>query len=360
MFKINSSYDLKADQINAVENLVNNIKSKKKKHNVLLGATGTGKTFTIANVIQKLNLPTLIIAHNKTLAAQLYGEYKALFKDNCVEYYISYFDFYQPEAYLPSSGTYIDKTSKINDLIKMLRLSTLNGVTQHKDVVVIASVASIYGTIDPNEYKTLFLEIKVNDVFPKMQILKRLIEIGYLRNQLTIEKNGFFYARGDVIEISPGWTSDFNIRIELYGDTIEKIVTFSPYNHNILHEYKRYVIFPADDYLYNIDRTKLACIKIKEELKERITFFTNQQKLAESERIQARTNKDVEDLLNFNICHGIENYGRHLENRPPGSAPFTLIDFFNLNDWLLIIDESHMTIPKLKVCIILILVVNLR
>ncbi len=343
-FKIISPYKLKGDQINATAQLIKGLKNNLQDQ-VLMGATGTGKTFTIANVINTLNRKTLIMAANKTLAAQLYSEMKTLFPNNRVEYFISNFDFYQPEAYVARSDTYIEKTAQSNIEIQMMRLSALNALTTRDDVIVVASVAAIYGEFNPEKYKELFFEIETQQEFSRDFILNRLIEMGYTRNNKT-KKPGTIMVRGDVIEISPGWSDEYYIRIDLFGDMIDGIYLLDKLNKKIIKYYNKYTIFPAKDYRTTPEALAEAVEKIEKELKIRLKFFEKNSKLIEHQRLKERTLNDINSLKEFGFCSGIENYSQHLEGRNDHEKPFTLIDYFG-DDFLLVVDESHISIPQI-------------
>ena len=344
-FKLISNYHPTGDQPKAIKELVEGIK-KRKSLQVLLGATGTGKTFTIANVINQVNLPTLVLVHNKTLAGQLYSEFKELFPSNRVEYFVSNFDFYQPEAYLPSSDTYIDKNAVMNEEIEMLRTSAINSVLERKDTIIVASVASIYGLTDPNEYRDLVFDIHVGDKLDHHEFFKRLIDDQYHRNNLELMP-GSFRSRGDVIEIAPINNKDNIIRIDCFDDEIEKIEEFNSLNGEVIASYKTYPIFPAYDHASTRQRISEATKSIKKELDERLAFFKKNGKLLEAERLEMRTKQDIESMLEFGMCKGIENYSRHIDKRKEGEKPFTLIDYFP-KDFLLVIDESHVSIPQIR------------
>lgn len=345
MFKLKAPYQPTGDQPEAIKKLVlainNNI-----KYQVLLGATGTGKTFTMANVIVEVQKPTLILVHNKTLAMQLYGELKTFFPENRVEYFVSYFDFYQPEAYLPKTDTYIDKNSKQNQEIEMLRLSALNALSISKDVIVVASVAAIYGEQEPTAYKNNFFELRKEQQIKRKDLLLRLVKNGYIRNDVSLEP-GSFSAKGDLIKLAPSWNDQFYLRISLFGDEIEEIARIDTLGANVLERFPFITIFPAQNYITSKERVDQAVIKITEELKVTLAQLRKNNMLVEAQRLQQRTEHDLESLKEFGICSGIENYSRHLENRVEGTPPYTLIDFFP-NDFLTIIDESHMTLPQIR------------
>ena len=345
-FKIVSKFKPTGDQPAAIEKLVEGLNNGKKLQ-VLLGATGTGKTFTMANIIEQTQRPTLVLVHNKTLAGQLYSEFKELFPNNRVEYFVSNFDFYQPEAYIPKSDTYIDKNAVMNEEIEMLRTSAINSVIERRDTIVVASVASIYGLTDPDEYKRLVFDIRVGETININGFLKRLVDAQYKRNNLD-PAPGTFRVRGDTIELIPTNVSENEvIRIELFGEEIEKITHLNLLTGEVKHRYNTYPIFPAYDHASTHERIKHATETIKEELKERLEFFKSNEKYLEAERLEMRTNQDVESMLEFGICPGIENYSRHIDRRKPGERPFCLVDYFP-KDFLLFIDESHVTFPQLR------------
>ena len=344
-FKIVSKYRPTGDQPEAIDALCKGI-NEGKKLQVLLGATGTGKTFTISNVIERVQKPTLVLVHNKTLAGQLYAEFKELFPNNRVEYFVSNFDFYQPEAYLPKSDTYIDKSAVMNEEIEMLRVSAINSILERKDTIIVASVASIYGLIDPDEYRNLVFDIRVGEEIDRNKFYKALIDAQYKRNNLDL-KPGSFRVRGDVIEIAPPNTEDFIIHIDTFGDEIERIAITDPLTGETKKQYKTYPIFPAYDHASTHERIKKATETIAIELEERLKFFKDQEKYLEAERLENRTRLDMENMLEFGVCPGIENYSRHIDQRKPGSRPYCLIDYFP-KDFLLVIDESHVTFPQLR------------
>ncbi|MBE4704268.1 excinuclease ABC subunit UvrB [Spiroplasma platyhelix] len=345
MFKLVAPYQPTGDQPQAIRELVSGIENNI-KNQVLLGATGTGKTFTMANVITTVQKPTLILVHNKTLAMQLYGELKTFFPENRVEYFVSYFDFYQPEAYLPKTDVYIDKNSKINQEIEMLRLSTLNALSTSKDVIVVASVAAIYGAQDPEQYKQTFFELRKDTKINRQDLLHRLVLMGYERNDLEL-KPGTFSAKGDVIKIAPSWTDQYFLRVSLFGDEIEEIAKVDTLNANVLERYPFLTLFPAQDYISTKERVDYAVQEIAKELEVTLAKLRKNNFLLEAQRLEQRTNNDLESLREFGICNGMENYARFLEKRSPGSAPYTLFDFFP-KDFLTIIDESHMTLPQVR------------
>ena len=344
-FEIVSKFKPTGDQPEAIKELVNGIKEGK-KFQVLLGATGTGKTFTVSNVIQAINKPTLVIVHNKTLAGQLYEEFKEIFPNNRVEYFVSNFDFYQPEAYLPKSDTYIDKSAVMNEEIEMLRTSAINSILERKDTIIVASVASIYGLTDPDEYRNLAFEIRVGEELDREKFFSRLIDAQYKRNNIDL-KPGTFRVRGDIIEVVPPTTKEFEIRIDTFGDEIESISEIDILTGEIKHQYKTYPFFPSYDHASTNARIKKAVETISIELNERLNFFKQNGKLLEAERLEMRTRQDMDSMLEFGMCPGIENYSRHIDQRPAGSRPFTLMDYFP-KDFLLIVDESHVTFSQIK------------
>jgi len=345
MFKLESKFEPSGDQPKAIEELVSGIKSGKKRQ-VLLGATGTGKTFTMANVIEAVNKPTLVLAHNKTLAGQLYSEFKELFPNNHVEYFVSYYDYYQPEAYVPSSDTYIEKDSSINDEIDELRHGATSSLLNYDDVIVVASVSCIYGIGEVEDYKSHMLILTVGDTIRRDEILTRLIDMTYERNEIDFHR-GTFRVRGDVIEIIPANEKSSGIRVELFGDEIEKISTFDVLTGAILQNKKTVSIFPASHFVTNPEKLAISIERIEDELKGQIEYFKDKGKFIEEQRIRERTNYDIEMLKETGFCHGIENYSRHLALREAGETPTTLIDYFP-DDFLLIIDESHVTVPQVR------------
>ena len=346
LFKIVSPYKPTGDQPQAIEELVEGIKTGKKVQ-VLLGATGTGKTFAMANVIERVQRPTLVLVHNKTLAGQLYSEFKELFPNNRVEYFVSNFDFYQPEAYLPKSDTYIDKSAVMNEEIEMLRTSAINSVLERRDTIIVGSVASIYGLTDPDEYKNLVFNIRVGETIDRKQFFKSLVDAQYKRNNLELAP-GTFRVHGDIIELVPATGMlDICIRIDTFGDEIEKIHAVDILTGEVKRSFHTYPIFPAYDHASTHERIKEACKTIKEELVQRLDFFRKEGKLLEAERLEMRTNQDMESMQEFGMCPGIENYSRHIDKRKPGERPFCLLDYFP-DDFLLFIDESHATFPQIK------------
>ena len=343
-FELVSEYAPTGDQPQAIEALVRGFKEGN-QFETLLGVTGSGKTFTMANIIQALNKPTLIIAHNKTLAAQLYGEFKEFFPNNAVEYFVSYYDYYQPEAYVPSSDTYIAKDSSINDEIEKLRLSATAALAERRDVIVVASVSCIYGLGSPEEYKSMVVSLRPGMIKDRDQVLRELVDIQYTRNDMDLQRSSF-RVRGDVIEINPAQGGDYLIRIEFFGDEIDRIAEVEPLSGKVHAVLNHIAIFPASHYVVSQDKIKAACDNIEKELEERVRYFKSEDKLIEAQRIAERTNFDVEMLRETGFCSGIENYSRHLNGMPEGAPPMTLMDFFG-DDYLIIIDESHMTIPQI-------------
>ena len=343
-FKLHSEYAPTGDQPQAIKELVDGFKEGN-QFQTLLGVTGSGKTFTMANVIAALNKPTLIIAHNKTLAGQLYGELKEFFPENAVEYFVSYYDYYQPEAYVPSSDTYIAKDSSINDEIDKLRLSATASLSERRDVIVIASVSCIYGLGSPDEYQDMIVSLRPGQMKDRDQVLRELVDIQYTRNDMDIQRSTF-RVRGDTIEIYPAQGGDYLIRVEFFGDEIDRITEVEPLTGKVHASLNHVAIFPASHYVVNPEKIKIACDNIEAEMQERVRFFKSEDKLIEAQRIAERTNFDVEMLRETGFCSGIENYSRHLVGAPAGTPPMTLMDFFG-DDFLIIIDESHITVPQI-------------
>lgn len=344
-FELQSEYSPTGDQPQAIEQLVQGFKEGN-QFQTLLGVTGSGKTFTMANVIAQLNKPTLVIAHNKTLAGQLYSEFKEFFPNNAVEYFVSYYDYYQPEAYVPSSDTYIAKDSSINDEIDKLRLSATASLTERKDVVVVASVSCIYGLGSPEEYQGMIVSLRPGMEKDREQVLRELVDIQYTRNDMDIER-GSFRVRGDVVEVYPAEGGDYLIRIEFFGDEIDRICQVEPLTGKVHASLNHVAIFPASHYVVSQEKIKEACVNIEQELEERIRFFKGEDKLLEAQRISERTNFDIEMLRETGFCSGIENYSRHLNGTEPDVPPYTLLDFFK-DDFLIVVDESHITIPQVR------------
>jgi excinuclease ABC subunit B len=345
VFKIKSKFSPSGDQPKAIKKLVDGINNGE-KHQVLLGATGTGKTFTIANVIKEVNKPTLILAHNKTLAGQLYSELKEIFPENRIEYFVSYYDYYQPEAYVAKTDTYIEKDASINDEIDELRHSATAALLKHNDVIVVSSVSCIYGIGDKEEYEKKTITLNVGEVIERDQLIEKLIEMLYERNNLDF-KRGTFRAKGDVLEVIPISQHGRGIRVEFFGDEIDRISEFDILTGAIIQNKKTITIFPASHFVTSEEKLKLAVINIKQELEEQLIKFKNENKLIEFQRLNERTNYDLEMLIETGFCRGVENYSRHLALKKPGETPVTLIDFFG-DDFLLVIDESHVTIPQVK------------
>ena len=345
MFELHSEYKPTGDQPQAIEALVGGFREGN-QFQTLLGVTGSGKTFTMANVIAQLNKPTLVIAHNKTLAAQLYGEFKEYFPSNAVEYFVSYYDYYQPEAYVPSSDTYIAKDSSINDEIDKLRLSATSALAERRDVVIIASVSCIYGLGSPVDYKNMVLSLRPGMERDRDEMIRKLIDIQYDRNEMDF-KRGTFRVRGDVVEIFPAESSDTAIRVEFFGDEIERLLEIDVLTGEIRSELNHVAVFPASHYVVPMEKIREAVRDIEEELEERVRYFKSEDKLLEAQRISERTNFDIEMLKETGFCSGIENYSRHLAGLAPGTSPHTLIDYFP-DDFLIIIDESHKTIPQIR------------
>ena len=344
-FILHSEYAPTGDQPQAIEALVNGFKEGN-QFQTLLGVTGSGKTFTMANVIQALNKPTLVIAHNKTLAAQLYSEFKEFFPENAVEYFVSYYDYYQPEAYVPSTDTYIAKDSAINDEIDKLRLSATASLSERRDVVVGASVSCIFGLGSPEEFSGMSVSLRPGMMKDRDDVLRALVAIQYDRNDMDLNR-GCFRVRGDVVEINPAQGGDVIIRVEFFGDEIDRICEVDPLNGQVLSTLQHIIIFPASHYVVPQAQINKACDEIEKELEERIRYFKGEDKLLEAQRIAERTNFDIEMMRETGFCSGIENYSRHLNGMPAGAAPYTLLDFFK-DDYLIIIDESHMTIPQIR------------
>lgn len=344
-FKLTSDFEPTGDQPEAIKLLVDGFRSGNQCQ-TLLGVTGSGKTFTMANVIQQIQKPTLVIAHNKTLAAQLYGEFKEFFPENAVEYFVSYYDYYQPEAYVPSTDTYIEKDSSINDEIDKLRHSATASLTERKDVIVVASVSCIYGLGSPIDYQNMTLSLRPGMSKDRDEVLKKLIEIQYDRNDMDF-KRGTFRVRGDVVEVFPASSADIAVRIEFFGDEVERILQIDTLTGEIKNSLTHIVIFPASHYVVAPDKMENAVRNIEEELEERIRYFKSEDKLLEAQRISERTNFDVEMMRETGFCSGIENYSRHLTGQEPGSAPHTLMDYFP-EDFMIIVDESHITLPQVR------------
>lgn len=344
-FKLHSEYAPTGDQPQAIAELVKGFQEGN-QFQTLLGVTGSGKTFTMANIIAALNKPTLVIAHNKTLAGQLYGEFKEFFPENAVEYFVSYYDYYQPEAYIPSSDTYIAKDSAVNDEIDKLRLSATASLTERKDVVVVASVSCIYGLGSPDEYQGMMLSLRPGMTKDRDEVIRALIEMQYDRNDIDLDR-GRFRVHGDVIDIHPAQGGEYLIRVEFFGDEIDRIAEVDPVTNKVNATLEHTTIFPASHYVVAPERIATACEKIEEEMKEQVRYFKSEDKLLEAQRISERTNFDIEMLRETGFCSGIENYSRHLNGTEEGAPPYCLLDFFT-DDFLIIVDESHMTIPQIR------------
>ena len=345
MFKIHSEYNPTGDQPQAIEYLSKGIEAGK-KFQTLLGVTGSGKTFTMANIIQKVQKPTLVLAHNKTLAGQLYSEFKEFFPENAVEYFVSYYDYYQPEAYIPQSNTYIEKDASINDEIDKLRHSATASLFERKDVIIVASVSCIYGLGDPIDYEHMIISLRPGMKKTRDEILRKLVNMQYSRNEIDF-KRGTFRAKGDIVEIYPSDQNESAIRVEFWGDEIEKVSEINPLTGKIIGARSHVMIFPNSHYVTTKDKMDSAIITIEQELEERIKYFKENEKFIEAQRIEERTNFDIEMMKETGFCQGIENYSRHISGRPEGSAPFTLFDYFP-KDFLLMVDESHATIPQVR------------
>ncbi len=345
MFKLVSKYKPTGDQPEAIEYLSKGI-LEGKKYQTLLGVTGSGKTFTMANIIEKVQRPTLVLAHNKTLAGQLYSEFKEFFPENRVEYFVSYYDYYQPESYIAQSDTYIEKDASINDEIDKLRHSATASLFETRDVIIVASVSCIYGLGDPIDYENLTISLRPGQGINRDKLLKKLVNMQYTRNEIDF-KRGTFRAKGDVLEIYPSDRGESAIRVEFWGDEIEKISEINPVTGKSIGTRNHVMIFPNSHYVTSPDKMERALVTIEEEMEERVKFFKDQNKLIEAQRIEERTNFDLEMMRETGFCQGIENYSRHISGREPGSPPFTLFDYFP-DDFLLLIDESHATIPQVR------------
>lgn len=344
-FVLKAPYQPTGDQPQAIDQLVQGFKEGN-QFQTLLGVTGSGKTFTMANVIQALNKPTLVLAHNKTLAAQLYGEFKEFFPENAVEYFVSYYDYYQPEAYVPQTDTYIAKDSAINDEIDKLRHSATAALSEREDVIIISSVSCIYGLGSPIDYKEMVISLRPGMERERDEVVRKLIDLQYERNDMDF-KRGTFRVHGDVIEIFPAASADEAIRVEFFGDEVDRITSFDPLTGEIRMRLEHTAIFPASHYVVSKEKMDAAIINIEEELEERVRYFKSEDKLLEAQRISERTNFDIEMMRETGFCSGIENYSRHLAGLEPGATPHTLIDYFP-EDFLIIVDESHMTIPQVR------------
>lgn len=344
-FELVSDYKPSGDQPQAIEKLVEGLEENKKVQ-VLLGATGTGKTFTISNVIAKVNKPTLVFVHNKTLAGQLYSEFKEFFPHNRVEYFVSNFDYYQPEAYVPKTDTYIDKNTKTNEELDMLRMAAVNSVLDRRDTIIVASVASIYGASNPEQYRNMIYTLRVGDEIDRNEFMLALVHQQYTRNDMD-PAHGTFRVRGDVIEISPGHTDTYLIRVEFFGDEVDRICEVEPLTGKVINAYQVYVIYPANGYATSMDIMHRAAQTIEEELEERLEYFDQMGKPLEKERLEQRCRYDIEALKEMGVCPGIENYSRHIDGRKPGERPYTLFDYFP-KDFLLVVDESHVSLPQVR------------
>jgi excinuclease ABC subunit B len=344
-FKLTSAFEPKGDQPAAIEQLMRGL-GQNEKHQVLLGITGSGKTFTVANVIQKYGRPTLILAPNKTLAAQLYGEMKELFPENAVEYFVSYYDYYQPEAYVPASDTYIDKDAIINDQIDRMRHSATRALLSRKDVIIVASVSCIYGIGSAESYHGLLIDLKVGEEFRRDNLLRMLVDIQYERNDIDFHR-GTFRVRGDVVEVFPAYEHETAVRIEFFGDTVEAIREVDPIRGKVRGAMERYAIFPGSHYVTPQEQMRKAISEIRDALRERLDFFDKEGRFLEKQRLEQRTLYDIEMMEQMGFCNGIENYSRHLSNRKAGEPPPTLIDYFP-KDFLLVLDESHQTVPQVS------------
>ncbi len=345
IFKLHSEYQPTGDQPQAIEALVKGFREGN-QFQTLLGVTGSGKTFTMANVIQQLNKPTLVIAHNKTLAAQLYGEFKEFFPENAVEYFVSYYDYYQPEAYVPSSDTYIAKDSSVNEEIDKLRLSATAALSERRDVVVISSVSCIYGLGSPEDFLNMMVSLRPGMVRDRDDVIRDLIDIQYTRNEADFHR-GTFRVRGDVLEIIPANSAERAVRVEFFGDEIDRITEIDVLTGEVKAALEHVAIFPASHYVVPQEKINQACVEIEKELEERIRYFKGEDKLLEAQRISERTNFDIEMLRETGFCSGIENYSRHLAGLEPGATPLTLMEYFK-EDFLIIIDESHITVPQIR------------
>lgn len=344
-FKIHSDFEPQGDQPQAIKEIVEGIKAGK-RHQTLLGATGTGKTFTMSNVIKEVGKPTLIIAHNKTLAGQLYSEFKEFFPENKVEYFVSYYDYYQPEAYVPSTDTFIEKDASINDEIDQLRHSATSALFERDDVIIIASVSCIYGLGNPEEYKDLVVSVRVGMEMDRSELLRKLVDVQYTRNDIDFQR-GTFRVRGDVVEIFPASKEELCIRVEFFGDEIDRIREVNYLTGEVLKEREHFAIFPASHFVTREEKMKVAIERIEKELEERLKELRDENKLLEAQRLEQRTNYDLEMMREMGFCSGIENYSVHLTLRPLDSTPYTLLDYFG-DDWLVMIDESHVTLPQVR------------
>ncbi|MBO8157614.1 MAG: excinuclease ABC subunit UvrB [Bacillaceae bacterium] len=344
-FELVSQYEPQGDQPKAIHELVEGL-NQGKKHQTLLGATGTGKTFTISNVIKEVNRPTLVIAHNKTLAGQLYSEFKEFFPNNAVEYFVSYYDYYQPEAYVPQTDTYIEKDASINDEIDKLRHSATSSLFERRDVIIVASVSCIYGLGSPEEYRDLVVSLRLGMEKDRDQLLRDLVDIQYTRNDIDFQR-GTFRVRGDSVEIIPASREEHCIRVEFFGDEIDRIREVDALTGEIIGDREHVAIFPASHFVTREEKLKRAIVSIEKELEERLAELRSQDKLLEAQRLEQRTKYDLEMMREMGFCSGIENYSRHLTFREPGSTPYTLLDYFP-DDFLIVVDESHVTLPQIR------------
>ncbi|EKH7708163.1 excinuclease ABC subunit UvrB [Staphylococcus pseudintermedius] len=344
-FKIASNFKPQGDQPQAIKALVKGIEEGK-RHQTLLGATGTGKTFTMSNVIKEVGKPTLIIAHNKTLAGQLYSEFKTFFPENRVEYFVSYYDYYQPEAYVPSTDTFIEKDASINDEIDQLRHSATSALFERDDVIIIASVSCIYGLGNPDEYRDLVVSIRVGMEMDRSELLRKLVDVQYTRNDIDFRR-GTFRVRGDVVEIFPASREELCIRVEFFGDEVDRISEINYLTGEVLKEREHFALFPASHFVTREEKMKIAIERIEKELEEQLAYLRSENKLLEAQRLEQRTNYDLEMMREMGFTSGIENYSVHLTLRPLGSTPYTLLDYFG-DDWLIMIDESHVTLPQIR------------
>ncbi|WP_261701488.1 excinuclease ABC subunit UvrB [Staphylococcus equorum] len=344
-FKLQSDFTPQGDQPDAIKKIVEGV-NEGKRHQTLLGATGTGKTFTMSNVIKQVGKPTLIIAHNKTLAGQLYSEFKEFFPENRVEYFVSYYDYYQPEAYVPSTDTFIEKDASINDEIDQLRHSATSSLFERDDVIIIASVSCIYGLGNPEEYRDLVVSVRAGMEMDRSELLKKFVDVQYSRNDIDFRR-GTFRVRGDVVEIFPASREEMCIRVEFFGDEIDRIREVNYLTGEVLRERDHFVIFPASHFVTREEKMKSAIQRIENELEERLTELRSENKLLEAQRLEQRTNYDLEMMREMGFCSGIENYSVHLTLRPMGSTPYTLLDYFG-DDWLVMVDESHVTLPQIR------------
>ena len=344
-FKLKSNYKPTGDQPQAIKALADGI-NKGYKEQTLLGVTGSGKTFTMANVIEKLNRPTLVLAHNKTLAAQLCSEFREFFPENAVEYFVSYYDYYQPEAYIATTDTYIEKDSAINDEIDKLRHSATSALSERRDVIIVASVSCIYSLGNPIDYRTMVISLRPGMQKSRDEILKKLVELQYERNDVNLTRNKF-RVRGDVVEIFPAVSNDTVIRVEFFGDEIDRLSEINPLTGEVKAVIKHAAIYPASHYIVPKEKMRQAVLEIEDELNQRVKFFRENDKFLEAQRIEQRTRYDIEMLEEIGFCKGIENYSRILSGRPQGAAPFTLIDYFP-DDFLMFVDESHVMLPQVR------------